>query len=103
MFQPSESLRIEIPTVNVLREGMGRQGKASMSDPVPLTFQRYQDLAISTDRKRDPGSSLDLYLLGLFGETGSLLSEVKKKQRDAAAYLGYTASVVEELGDVLWY
>lgn len=69
----------------------------------PLTFQRYQDLAVSTDRKRDPASGLDLYLLGLFGETGSLLSEVKKKQRDAAAYVGYTASVVEELGDVLWY
>ncbi len=74
-----------------------------MSDQAPLTFQRYQDLAVSTDRKRDPGSALGLYLLGLFGETRSLLSEVKKKQRDAAAYVGYTASVVEELGDVLWY
>jgi MazG-like nucleotide pyrophosphohydrolase family protein len=42
-------------------------------------------------------------LLGLFGETGSLLSEVKKKQRDRASYLGYASAVVEELGDVLWY
>ena len=42
-------------------------------------------------------------LLGVFGETGSLLSEVKKKQRDPIAYVGYQASVVEELGDVLWY
>jgi len=39
----------------------------------------------------------------LFGETGSLLSEVKKKQRDRASYLGYASAVVEELGDVLWY
>ncbi len=44
-----------------------------------------------------------LPLLGLFGETGSLLSEAKKKHRDAASYLGYEGSVVEELGDVLWY
>ncbi|MFC6737795.1 hypothetical protein [Methylobacterium tardum] len=42
-------------------------------------------------------------MLGLFGETGSLLSETKKKQRDARSYLGYEASVVEEMGDALWY
>jgi len=42
-------------------------------------------------------------LPGLFGETGSLLSEVKKKQRDRASYLGYAEAVVEEIGDVLWY
>ena len=42
-------------------------------------------------------------MLGLFGETGSLLSEVKKKQRDRISYRGYASAVVEELGDVLWY
>lgn len=42
-------------------------------------------------------------LLGLFGETGSLLSEVKKKQRDPVACLGYQDSVIEEFGDALWY
>jgi hypothetical protein len=42
-------------------------------------------------------------LLGLFGETGSLLSVVKKKQRDSRSYSGYTRHVTEELGDVLWY
>ena len=31
-------------------------------------------------------------LLGLFGETGSLLSELKKKQRDSASYSGYPLS-----------
>jgi NTP pyrophosphatase (non-canonical NTP hydrolase) len=74
-----------------------------MNAHASLTLQFYQDLAISTDQKRDTGSTLAFPLLGLFGETGSLLSEVKKKQRDAASYLGYAASVVEELGDVLWY
>lgn len=55
-----------------------------------------------TDQRSD-GGSLTFPLLGLFGETGSLLSEVKKKQRDRASYLGYAGAVVEELGDVLWY
>lgn len=31
------------------------------------------------------------------------MSELKKKQRDADSYVGYEQSVVEELGDVLWY
>ena len=41
--------------------------------------------------------------MGLIGETGSLLAEVKKKQRDKIAYRGYAAATVEEMGDVLWY
>jgi NTP pyrophosphatase (non-canonical NTP hydrolase) len=31
------------------------------------------------------------------------MDEVKKKQRDTRSYVGYEHSVVEELGDVLWY
>jgi NTP pyrophosphatase (non-canonical NTP hydrolase) len=31
------------------------------------------------------------------------MDEVKKKQRDARSYVGYESSVIEELGDVLWY
>lgn len=68
----------------------------------PLTLQDYAAQALATDQRSDSGS-LTFPLLGLFGETGSLLSEVKKKQRDRASYLGYAAAVVEELGDVLWY
>ena len=36
---------------------------------------------------------MDLAVLGLVGEIGSLLSETKKKQRDASSYLGYEGSV----------
>jgi NTP pyrophosphatase (non-canonical NTP hydrolase) len=68
----------------------------------PLTFEEYAERALKTDQRSD-GGSLAFPLLGLFGETGSLLSEVKKKQRDRASYVGYAAAVVEELGDVLWY
>lgn len=69
----------------------------------PLTLALYQALAAKTDRTRISDDALDLPLLGLYGEVGSLLSEVKKKQRDARSYLGYEGSVVEEMGDVLWY
>src|SRR4051812_30697932 len=68
----------------------------------PLTIADYAAQALTTDQRSD-GGSLSFPLLGLFGETGSLLSEVKKKQRDRSSYIGYAEAVVEELGDVLWY
>lgn len=74
----------------------------STEEFLPLTIGGYTAQALSTDQRSD-GASLAFPLLGLFGETGSLLSEVKKKQRDRASYLGYASAVVEELGDVLWY
>jgi NTP pyrophosphatase (non-canonical NTP hydrolase) len=73
-----------------------------MDDFSPLTIESYAAQALTTDQRSDSGS-LTFPLLGLFGETGSLLSEVKKKQRDRASYVGYAGAVVEELGDVLWY
>jgi NTP pyrophosphatase (non-canonical NTP hydrolase) len=39
--------------------------------------------------------------LGLFGEAGSILSEVKKHERDRT--VDYKVRVTEELGDTLWY
>lgn len=68
----------------------------------PLAIHDYVERALKTDRGTD-NRSLTFPLLGLFGETGSLLSEVKKKQRDEVSYIGYAANVVEEFGDVLWY
>ena len=44
-------------------------------DFVPLTVQEFARQALETDLKRDP-DSLNFALLGLFGEIGSLLSEV---------------------------
>jgi NTP pyrophosphatase (non-canonical NTP hydrolase) len=75
---------------------------ANSDDFQPLTFAAYADQALTTDQRSD-SASLKFPLLGLFGETGSLLSAVKKKQRDRASYAGYAEAVVEELGDVLWY
>ncbi|WP_052742626.1 nucleoside triphosphate pyrophosphohydrolase family protein [Sphingomonas sp. Ag1] len=64
-------------------------------------YQRYAGGLNRTGLRDD--AARDFLMMGLFGETGSLLSEVKKKQRDKRAYLSYRASSVEELGDVLWY
>ena len=68
-----------------------------------LTVREYQEQARRTDQLADEEPGLSFPLLGVFGETGSLLSEVKKKQRDPVSYVGYAASVLEEFGDVLWY
>ncbi|CAN5126748.1 nucleoside triphosphate pyrophosphohydrolase family protein [soil metagenome] len=73
-----------------------------MDEFATLTVAAYADRAARTDRGVD-GQSLAFPILGLFGETGSLLSELKKKQRDSESYLGYSVAVAEELGDVLWY
>ncbi|QGN55916.1 nucleoside triphosphate pyrophosphohydrolase family protein [Novosphingobium sp. Gsoil 351] len=69
-----------------------------------LTLDVYQQFAVATDRSARSGERrLRFHLLGLFGEVGSLLSELKKKQRDHNSYAAYERSSVEETGDVLWY
>jgi NTP pyrophosphatase (non-canonical NTP hydrolase) len=67
-----------------------------------LTVDQYVREAARTDQRKGPGT-IGFTMLGLVGETGSLLAEAKKKQRDAASYLGYAETVAEEIGDVLWY
>src|SRR6185436_19841181 len=51
--------------------------------------------------KKDEG--LMIPLLGIAGETGTLLAEFKKKIRDKDSYEGFTEKAEEELGDILWY
>jgi NTP pyrophosphatase (non-canonical NTP hydrolase) len=64
----------------------------------------YQRAAVQTDQNQQRGmDGLAFPLLGLFGEVGTLLSALKKKQRDKDSYVGYSEAVVEEFGDVLWY
>lgn len=73
-------------------------------DERPLSIGEYQRLAVKT--YRGPAAAderLEFLLLGLFGEVGSLLSELKKKQRDSSSYVAYNSSSIEETGDVLWY
>jgi len=70
----------------------------------PIGFEVFQAFASETDRSGLTGDEqFNFMLLGLFGEVGSLLSELKKKQRDKNAYFAYAQSAQEETGDVLWY
>ena len=70
----------------------------------PIGLDEYQDFTTRTDRNDKPGADgLGFVLLGLFGEVGSLLSALKKKQRDKEAFGAYHDEVIEELGDALWY
>ena len=66
-----------------------------------MSISTYQSIAKTTDKLPDEG--LELTVLGLFGEVGSLLSAFKKRQRDRAAFKRYNATILEELGDTLWY
>ncbi|NHT77743.1 nucleoside triphosphate pyrophosphohydrolase family protein [Rhizobiaceae bacterium CRRU44] len=70
----------------------------------PLSLDEYQAFTRETDKnEKSDLEGLGFVLLGLYGEVGSLLSELKKKQRDKDAYHAYHESTVEELGDTLWY
>lgn len=73
----------------------------SFLDEKILTLDQYQVYARKTNVIGD--KPVTLLILGLFGEIGSLVSELKKKQRDEDAYIGFKDSVLEELGDALWY
>jgi len=72
-----------------------------------MDFDFHQDAASGTDQftgqnaKKDEG--LMIPLLGIAGETGTLLAEFKKKIRDKESYEGFQEKAEEELGDILWY
>ena len=63
-------------------------------------LKEYQRASQGTDKMPE---GLEMPILGLFGEVGSLLSALKKKLRDMAAFTKYDQIILEELGDVLWY
>jgi NTP pyrophosphatase (non-canonical NTP hydrolase) len=69
-----------------------------------IGLDQFQSWTTLTDKNQRPGiAGIGFALLGIFGEVGSLLSELKKKQRDSNSYVAYHDSVIEEFGDVLWY
>lgn len=69
-----------------------------------MKLSEYQRRAMAFDKTGDdPLKSLMVTLLGLAGESGSLLSEYKKWLREGEAYKPFADQVSEELGDILWY
>ena len=83
---------------------MRQQGSLFSEEDSPLGLDEYQQFTAKTDKNDRSGiDGLGFVLLGLFGEVGSLLSALKKKQRDKDSFSSYDAEVTEELGDALWY
>jgi NTP pyrophosphatase (non-canonical NTP hydrolase) len=81
-----------------------RQTKGGAPAGKVVFLDGYQAAARRTDQNSAKGlEGLAFPLLGLFGEVGTLLSALKKKQRDQDSYAGYSESILEEFGDVLWY
>jgi NTP pyrophosphatase (non-canonical NTP hydrolase) len=55
-----------------------------------------------TDRRPEL-DRLRIAVLGIFGELGSLMSEIKKGVREGPKYISFRTTLVEEAGDLLWY
>lgn len=70
-----------------------------------MEFTEYQNKASKTiqDYAKGKETSALIPFLGLIGEAGSVISELKKSLRDGDAYTNYNNKLKEELGDVLWY
>ena len=66
-------------------------------------FADYCAEAARTDRLSGNRNHVDLLAAGLFGETGSVLAELKKTVRERGAYPSYQNRLMEEIGDLLWY
>jgi NTP pyrophosphatase (non-canonical NTP hydrolase) len=69
-----------------------------------MTLDEYQSRAFSTARVNwEDRAAQNIPMLGAIGELGSVASELKKIVRDGSAYTEGRASLIEELGDLLWY
>lgn len=70
-----------------------------------MKFSEYQKEANLTDQMPASGKDMKamlLPLLGLAGETGTLLTHYKRHFRDGEGYGFFRERISEELGDVLW-
>ncbi|HKB44632.1 MAG TPA: MazG nucleotide pyrophosphohydrolase domain-containing protein [Chitinophagaceae bacterium] len=69
-----------------------------------MDFSSYQQEASKTIQKSSDERSTEIVpFLGIIGEIGSVVSQLKIKLRDGKSYLAYKKKLSEELGDVLWY
>lgn len=70
-----------------------------------MEFKDYQKEADKTIQKYIADEKINEFIpfLGIIGEAGSVLTELKKKLRDGEGYSSFRDKLKEELGDVLWY
>ncbi|GAA4342095.1 nucleoside triphosphate pyrophosphohydrolase family protein [Flaviaesturariibacter amylovorans] len=70
-----------------------------------MKFEDYQQSASQTIQQYINDDRINEFIpfLGIIGEAGSVLTELKKKLRDGDGYGAFNEKLKEELGDVLWY
>jgi NTP pyrophosphatase (non-canonical NTP hydrolase) len=70
-----------------------------------MDFNFYQEEAKKTIQKNASGNNDTeiVPFLGIIGEIGSVVSQLKIKLRVGDSYVAYKKKLGEELGDVLWY
>ncbi len=70
-----------------------------------MEFNEYQELAKKTIQPTNSEDKLSeiVPFLGIIGEIGSVVTQLKIKFRDGNAYVAFKEKLGEELGDVLWY
>lgn len=78
---------------------MSSQAKHAISSI--LSFTAYETRANACNQFLEAPDALDQLRYGFFGEIGGLLSAVKKSRRELGPKERDT--VMEELGDALWY
>ncbi len=70
-----------------------------------MEFITYQEKAKKTIQKNASEDQLSeiVPFLGIIGEIGSVVTQLKIKFRDGNSYVAFKNKLSEELGDVLWY
>lgn len=69
-----------------------------------MKLSQYQNKAKETDSiEWAKKNNIEIVLLGMIGELGSVASVFKKRERDGNAYSSFKEDLEEELGDLLWY
>jgi NTP pyrophosphatase (non-canonical NTP hydrolase) len=70
-----------------------------------MEFNTYQEHAKKTIQKNESVQHLSeiVPFLGIIGEIGSVVSQLKIKLREGESYIAFKTKLSEELGDVLWY
>ncbi|TGL18563.1 nucleotide pyrophosphohydrolase [Leptospira bourretii] len=70
-----------------------------------MDFNEYQISAEETNQKhiQDDTNKYIIPFLGVIGEIGSLVSQLKIRLRDGDSHLKFKENIGEEIGDILWY
>ena len=103
-FQPAEAVGMPFFPPKWGINGTASNQLAPCDRPeIDLAHYQRRASATSLNRPVEGGDAITTPMLGLIGETGEVVSELKKRAREGAAYVSFGDRLGEELGDLLWY